>query len=210
MLQLEGAGTLQLEGDGALDLEALAVRGAGQIASGQAVGSPTVTLSVIGAGVFAAQAVGNPAVELRLVAQSVAPLVVVVGEPGIAAVVQALAASSAEAIGALELQASVAAAGIDDQAAGSPAVQPQVEASGIESVEAIGALAVFVPPPAQSSENIAGGFASVPPPWMFDRKIVGAGGIASSERFGACVVAIDARSRGRKVREEEWLLLKAA
>lgn len=210
MLLLEATGTLQLEGAGALDLEALAVRGAGQIASAELVGSPAVTLSVLGAGVSGGQAVGNPAVELRLVAQSIAPLEEALGAPGITAVAQVSAVLSAEALGEPAIQAAVAAVGIGDQEVGSPAVQLQIAAPGIGSAEAIGEPAVSVPTPVQPSENIAGGFATVAPPWMFDRKIVGAGGIASSERFGACVVSIDARSRGRKVRDEEWLLLKAA
>ncbi|OUM01663.1 hypothetical protein A8M77_15430 [Variovorax sp. JS1663] len=172
------------------------ITGAGQIASGEASGAPTIAATVAPAGIASAQALGTP---------------------GVGASIAAIGIASAEALGTPTVGAVVAPAGVASaQALGAPAVGAAITATGIASGEAVGAPVV----------NGAGIFAAgIPSGEAFGQPSVGAGiaaaGIGSGEALGQPAVgsgtqptssgggidppAWQYRKSKRKKRERDWL-----
>jgi hypothetical protein len=144
------------------------ITGAGQIASGEAVGSPAIGAGVAPAGVASSASVGTPKVGADIAAAGIATAQAF-GSPVIGAGVVAAGIASAAAIGAPTLAAAIAVAGVPSAEAfgapvvggagifaagipsaaafGSPAMAAAINAAGIASGEAVGAPSVGTPAP---------------------------------------------------------------
>lgn len=126
---------------------AAAVAPAG-FASGQALGTPSVAASVAAAGIASAEQLGQPAIGAAIAPAGIASAQVL-GAPSVAAAIGGAGIPSAEAVGAPVVNgAGIFAAGIATaEAFGQPALAARVNASAIGSGEAVGQPTVGAPAP---------------------------------------------------------------
>ena len=192
--------------------------GAGAIASGEAIGQPTVSAvsgaqDIIGAGQIAgAESIGAPSISVTVSASAIASAESI-GAPSIAATIAAAAIGSIETFGALDLQIVVSGSGIDSgEAVGQPVVSIPgaawdiTNAGGIVTEEAFG-LATVAPYVAPDVGASFGGRLWRAPPEA--AHIRGAGNIASGEIIGHPVISAGKRSRARRLREQRQLGIPA-
>ncbi|PTR17493.1 hypothetical protein C8R31_101657 [Nitrosospira sp. Nsp2] len=177
---------------------AASVTGAGQIASAEAIGQPSLTVNIAAAAVTSAEAFGSSGIAATVAASSIASAEAA-GSPAIVASVTASGLAGAEALGSAAIAATVDAAGIASaEAVGSPAVggaaAAEITAAGITSAEALGspALGVAVEAAAIASAEALG----QPNVGAAAADVTGVGQIATAEAIGAPVVGIAVAGSG--------------
>jgi len=150
------------------------ITGAGGIASGAALGSPSISAGVTAAGIASGAAIGAPSLAASIAATGIA---------------------SAAAVGAPSLAASIVAAGISSGAAvGSPAISAAISVQGIASAGAIGQPTVSA---GISAEGIVSGEAvGQPTVGSTSGTITGAGGIASAAALGSPAIGAGIQAVG--------------
>lgn len=175
-----GIGTDEALGQPAVGAPAAAIDGVGQIASGEAAGSPVVGGTIAAAGVDSTEAFGSAAVSVHIA--------------GVGNIVSA-EAFGAPNVGEMPDQEIVGAGGIaSTEAFGSANVHPFVPYTGTGFQPGSG----YRPIRRQHRQAVP---AIVP-------HSIGTVGIESAERFG--YPALTWRGRTRRIREEEFLLGRAA
>lgn len=156
------------------------ITGAGNIASAEAFGAPSLAAVVSPASVASAEAIGAPIVVASVVPAGV-PTAEAFGAPAIAAQIAPAGLSSAEAIGSAQLAAVVSTAGVATaEAFGAPVIGASIVAAGIASAEAIGQ-------PALAANVQTSGISSAE---AFGQPTVG--GAAAADIFGASIASAEA------------------
>jgi hypothetical protein len=194
------------------------------IADAVALGQPSAGAAVQASGIPSAQALGQPnvgaaAAEIAAIGITSAETL---GSPAAAASINAAAMASAEAAGSPAIDVRINAAGATSTAAvGAPIVgeilPAEITGAGaIAAAEAFGQVSVYPRLPYTGTGFQPGSGHRRPVRNRVARQIelnkiphgIGAGGIASGERFG--YPALKWGGRSRKVRDEEFLLRRAA
>jgi hypothetical protein len=115
------------------------IDGAGNIASGQAIGAPTIGAGVTSTGIATGQAIGSASIGAAVAAAGIATGQAL-GSPAVGAGINPAGIASAAAIGGPTIGASIVATGIaTGEAVGAPTVGGGVVAAGIPSAAAVGA-----------------------------------------------------------------------
>jgi len=180
IVESAGITTAEILGQPAIGVPAAAVTGTGQIATGEAFGSPAAALAVAATGVESGETPGNAAVVVAIVGAGNIATTEAVGTP---------------LVGEANPQEITGAGGIVSAAAlGSPNIHPFVPYTGTGFQPGSG----HRPIRRQHRQSIP---AIVP-------HSIGAAGIESVERFGYPTLIW--RGRTRRIREEEFLLGRAA
>jgi hypothetical protein len=160
-LTLHSGGTLYQGSSFNSGATASGIVGAGGIASGEAIGGPSLSASISSTAIASAGAFGAPSISSSISPAGISSAQAI-GSPSVSAGIAPSGIVSAEVLGVPSLAASIIAAAIaSSEAAGSPAISATLALTGIPSSEVLGLPIV--------------GAAS---------DIIGAGGIVSAEGFG--------------------------
>jgi hypothetical protein len=224
--RIQAGGITSTEAVGAPEVGGVAaanVIGVGAIASAEVSGSPAVSVIVESAGITAAEALGQPAVGVPAASVNSAGQIATgeaFGSPAAALAVAVAGIASAETTGNAAVVVAINAAGniATTEVVGVPLVgeaSPQEisGAGGILSAEAFGSANIHpLVPYTGTGFQQGSGHRPIrqhrqPVPVILAHRI-GAAGIESAERFG--YPTLTWRGRTRRIREEEFLLGRAA
>ena len=224
---IQAAGITSIETVGAPEVGGVApanVVGAGVIASAEASGSPAVSATVEGSGVSSAEGLGQPAVGIPAASVTGVGQIATAeafGSPAAALAVAAAGIDSAETTGSVAVVVAIDGAGniATTEVVGVPIVgevSPQeiIGAGGIASAEAFGNANIHPLVP-YTGTGFQQGSGHRPlrrqhrqPVQVNIPHSIGAVGIESAERLG--YPTLTWRGRTRRIREEEFLLGRAA